>query len=244
MLEKLDRLDKIVVNQSDLEKVSKWYSYHYDDLRASEELNIPFEECVIEINPDALDRALKFEVPKEIIEEMESYGSVKIHFSLKNEDGLDFALYFKGDEQPILEFTVDESFSNTGRFNWKSPLKTMKDEFAQEQAKVYTLIAFELFAYISNVTENIIEKKISKSVKKKPKKKTGSKKPKQRQVRISVTRYEIDFERSESSQKYQRHTDAWTVRGHWRYYKKTGKKVWIKPYKKGQGEIDKKIYTV
>lgn len=40
-----------------------------------------------------------------------------------------------------------------------------------------------------------------------------------------------------------RHTDAWLVSGHWRTYK-SGKKVWIDSFTKGNGEISKKIYKV
>lgn len=40
-----------------------------------------------------------------------------------------------------------------------------------------------------------------------------------------------------------RHTESWTVRGHWRTIK-TGKEVWIKPHVKGIGEITTKIYKV
>jgi hypothetical protein len=40
-----------------------------------------------------------------------------------------------------------------------------------------------------------------------------------------------------------RHTDAWLVSGHWRTYK-SGKRVWIDSYTKGDGEISKKIYRV
>jgi hypothetical protein len=39
---------------------------------------------------------------------------------------------------------------------------------------------------------------------------------------------------------YQRHIQAWTVRGHYRHI--NGKKIWIEPHVKGKGEIEKRIY--
>lgn len=40
-----------------------------------------------------------------------------------------------------------------------------------------------------------------------------------------------------------RHTESWTVRGHWRITK-TGKEVWVKPHVKGNGDIKPKNYKI
>ena len=40
-----------------------------------------------------------------------------------------------------------------------------------------------------------------------------------------------------------RQTDAWSVSGHWRTYK-SGKKVWIDGYTKGEGNATRKVYKV
>lgn len=42
---------------------------------------------------------------------------------------------------------------------------------------------------------------------------------------------------------YDRHKDSWLVTGHWRHYK-SGKKVWINPYVKGEGELEQKKYKL
>ena len=42
---------------------------------------------------------------------------------------------------------------------------------------------------------------------------------------------------------YERHTEAWMVRGHIRHYK-SGKEVFIPSYKKGHGVINDKEYAV
>ncbi len=46
---------------------------------------------------------------------------------------------------------------------------------------------------------------------------------------------------SDSKREFIRHCEAWMVRGHYRHYK-SGKVVYINPYKKGHGEINDKIY--
>lgn len=40
---------------------------------------------------------------------------------------------------------------------------------------------------------------------------------------------------------YQRHIQKWSVRGHYRTTK-TGKKVWVAPHDKGQGELENRVY--
>jgi hypothetical protein len=50
---------------------------------------------------------------------------------------------------------------------------------------------------------------------------------------LTVRRYTIDSEMvSELPRKYERHTESWGVRGHYRTYK-SGKTVWVKGYTKG-----------
>lgn len=48
----------------------------------------------------------------------------------------------------------------------------------------------------------------------------------------------------ESARPYVRHTEAWDVRGHWRHYKKSGKTVWIAPFKKGKGKSADRMYKI
>lgn len=49
-----------------------------------------------------------------------------------------------------------------------------------------------------------------------------------------------------SSKKRQRFVEAWNVRGHYRHYKKSGKTVYIKPYRKGKadGKTETKTYEI
>ena len=62
---------------------------------------------------------------------------------------------------------------------------------------------------------------------------------------LTVRRYTIGEEiLSELPRKYERHTDGWGVRGHYRTYKSTGKTVWVRPYTKGKsdGRSDREYY--
>ena len=53
------------------------------------------------------------------------------------------------------------------------------------------------------------------------------------------------YEKAHSEVVYTRHVDSWTVSGHFRTYKKTGKKVWVAPYVKGDPSKKKgKTYII
>lgn len=55
-------------------------------------------------------------------------------------------------------------------------------------------------------------------------------------------KYQYVFEREET-RSYTRHTGTWDVRGHYRHYK-SGKVVFIKPFKKGVGKANDKKYAI
>lgn len=76
------------------------------------------------------------------------------------------------------------------------------------------------------------------------KKRSGSSKRSNRRM-LTVRKYTVGGEMlNELPRKYQRHTDSWGVRGHYRTYK-SGKTVWVKAYTKGDAEKrnDKEYYV-
>jgi hypothetical protein len=68
------------------------------------------------------------------------------------------------------------------------------------------------------------------------KRKNGSARKGGNRRMLTVRKYTIGSEvLSELPRKYERHTDSWGVRGHYRTYK-SGKTVWVKGYTKGDAE--------
>ena len=62
---------------------------------------------------------------------------------------------------------------------------------------------------------------------------------------LTVRKYTIDSETvNELPRKYERHTESWGVRGHYRTYK-SGKTVWVRPYTKGDLSVrnDKEYFV-
>lgn len=61
---------------------------------------------------------------------------------------------------------------------------------------------------------------------------------------LTVRKYTVGGEMlNELPRKYERHTDSWGVRGHYRTYK-SGKTVWVRPFVKGKnvGRSDREYY--
>jgi hypothetical protein len=98
-------------------------------------------------------------------------------------------------------------------------------------------VVIEIIEYMNKPNE--IKYKEKKIVKEKPKNKSNSKSNKNKVVRIKKTIYKIKGKKNSRSN-YQRHTDSWHVRGHYRHYRNDEgeivKKVWIPGYFKGNKE--------
>lgn len=85
---------------------------------------------------------------------------------------------------------------------------------------------------------------VQEKKKERHKKKGGSKKRTSVvKIRKKVIKINVPQEATiKDKKRYERKTESWTVSGHWRHMKKTGKKVWIPSYTKGSGEKSSKIY--
>jgi hypothetical protein len=60
---------------------------------------------------------------------------------------------------------------------------------------------------------------------------------------ITITNKIFEYTRKSGIREFIRHAESWGVRGHWRQYK-SGKRVWVTPYKKGVGEKEGKEYMI
>lgn len=72
------------------------------------------------------------------------------------------------------------------------------------------------------------------------KRKKGGSKNQEHPVKIgniTVTHY------GRRNNSYERKTESWVVRGHWRHYK-SGKSIFIQPFQKGDGNVKESVYKV
>lgn len=226
----IDKIDRIMLSIEDVDKINKWHEYHFDEIKGSD---LPLEECLLVIKG--------FYDPYQNRHDME----IGVHFKLeRSKFNLSFKIYDLSDNTMVLSYSLDDDWIESQRFNWTTSLENVKipEKVAQEQARFFTKVSLETFHYMVHVSENVIEIKEQKTIQKKAKKKSS--KTGLRYVKINVNKYVIDFKGGEPNRKNERHVLAWNVRGHWRHYK-SGKKVWIKPYPKGNKEdIESKIYKL
>lgn len=100
-----------------------------------------------------------------------------------------------------------------------------------------------LMLFAACYREEVERTRVVSRIEKPGKKRSGGKRSNKRM--LTVRKYTIGSEvLSELPRKYERHTDSWGVRGHYRTYK-SGKTVWVKGYTKGNAEKrnDKEYYV-
>lgn len=227
----LDKIDRIVVDIDQMTEISSWVQKQGFD-----SINIPMNEVLV-----ILENIYQFNTKKDI----------GLYFKLDEESGnINIRQYDMDDRVLLMSAIVDDDFFINGKVKVDSKYdEYFKGEYFQTLAMQSVLIVFDLFQYIVNREELVISKKethhYTKNTKSKKKKKNS---PSKRIIKSSIVRYEILKEEDSIKEKreYSRHVHAWTVRGHWRFYKKTGKKVWIDGYVKGNKdeEIQQKIYEI
>lgn len=106
-------------------------------------------------------------------------------------------------------------------------------------------IYFSLMAYMTFYKEvrEIVQKESRSFIAKVKKPRHG--KANKRVVRAHRIEYNIAFPKEVlEPREFQRHIESWTVRGHQRTYKKTGKTITVKAHIKGKGTISPKTYTL
>ncbi|MFS0905728.1 hypothetical protein AB3N02_22030 [Priestia aryabhattai] len=226
-----EKLDKIVLTEKEMQHILEWdrENHHRFD-----SITFPLSEGVIEV---------EHYLGAFMGHNFDMHVTTLNYFKI-NEEYIEFKQFDKTDMKELISFKLDETFGDDGQTKYRDlktniPRATEKDTKGQADMMVFSTLC--VFQYMTRVTHTVKEAKESKVIKKKQKSKKASGTNKNRVTRINTTRYTFDFERT-SSGNYERHTPAWTVRGHWREYKKTGKRVWVKPHVKGEGEVLPKVY--
>lgn len=168
-----------------------------------------------------------------------------IHFKI-DDDNISISNYDMSDMFKMVSANIGEKFFTDGEIDIKVGSNTFNklgDEYLNRLAKVTVLMVFDIFQYMTNKEENVIENKVKKTLKN-TKKSSKSGKKRSKYVKIHSKRYNFDVNAKNNVKKYERHTESWTVRGHWRYYKKSGKRIWIDGYVKGKGQVEGKVYKI
>ncbi len=230
-----EKLDKIIATEKDVIKIYEWNKQHKDSI---DFVGFPLNEGLFIVE-----------------QELNEYKGIKINEKLRqgtyfkiDENGLKIKLYDMKDLKEILSFEVDVVKSEVQYKNIESYLinRISKKEITHTmEATLSTL--FEVFAYMMNVESEVIEITESRNVVKKSSNK--KKKSKNKVVKVVSKKYifskENENQQEHEKRDYNRHSESWSVRGHWRFYKKTGKRVWVSPHVKGNSEnVEGKTYKI
>lgn len=213
-------LDKIVIPQRDgLGKVIEWSFEDIPKIRKFPTSGYPLQKGIIQIEPPRAE--LLFIVSDKVITiSLFYFGKIYLTFNWDTSSNpLDYNINILHIERP------DE-------WNENSVTKYIREACMTVQGLMF---------YMANFREEVRSERVRQIVKKKKKGKKGS----QQKVTyigkhyISVPKV-IPKTDNEEKRSYTRHTDSWTVRGFWRTYKKTGKRVWIEPDVRGPKRHERK----
>lgn len=107
-----------------------------------------------------------------------------------------------------------------------------------------TTIHASLMAYMAHYENHVTQRKET-SIKTKKGKQKGGKRSKDRVIKLGRKVFDVSVPPSMSTDKrpYERQAKSWGVTGHWRKYKKSGKRIWIETYTKGDKEAEKEPKT-
>lgn len=213
---KYDKYDRIVVDEKDFERISKWVHNNYE----TENGAFPLEKGILQINAqfNGLD-ATSFNV----FELHKNYINIEIYDS-KEDKLLEFEIRNINGE---LKYNLKDSFK------MKSPSLQAQADFRNNRMMTFTAKMFmQIMYFMANFIE---EKRVVREIK--PQYQPSNLlevKPKSTPVKRSIrtigrTTYRLTANREVLEKRpYERHTNAWTRRGHFRYLK-NGNRVWIEP---------------
>lgn len=221
------KLDKIVLNSEEFDSISQWVrSQKFNSI------DIPLNECFVILEG----------VENKILNTTINSG---LHFKITN-NNIIISQYDMNDMFRMFTAHLGDKFFTEGKIDIDLGVERFKllgEDYINNLVMISIAMVFDVFQYMTNKPQNITEKKVRK-VLKNTKKRSKSTKSRPKYVKIHSNKYIFDINANNSSKKYQRHAKSWSVRGHWRYYKKSGKRVWIDGYIKGDGEIEGKIYKI
>jgi hypothetical protein len=225
MMMNIDRLDKIILSESDLNKVLDWDKENHHKFTS---LEFPLNEGIL-----IAEYTLPFARGIKIKE--------GLYFKHSN-DEIYLATYDMSDMTKLLSLTIGEGF-NPNDMNVNVHYDKAPRHIAQKDMGMKVMVLMALFQYMNHHREVVEVKEDTRELIKKAK--HGKPSSKNRTTKITKLIYTINHSKlvSNDKRKYDRHTESWTQRGFWRHYK-SGKATWIEPQVKGSGKVQPKTYKM
>ncbi|MFJ7982312.1 hypothetical protein ACIQ1D_18800 [Lysinibacillus xylanilyticus] len=238
-------LDRILISDKQTVAIQK----KVDKFMKDEILLNDVMEAEMPLNPKgilvmrAIDLEKKLKLKNEIVN----------HFYFNIEKGIEIA---EIDTDGNMKYkVVFESLRGAYKvFVFDKKTRILESEIV-EVAKHIGNVVLDFFRYTKFVNylnqENMVVVRRAKANKKESKNKHNDKNKNDNSARnvVSVSKpkkvYDyIETTNEEEKRSYERKAESWGVAGHWREYKKSGKRVFVKAHKKGEGTTKGKDYTV
>lgn len=244
---RLKKADQVIINMDNLNRIHDWFEAFKEEVDVSKLVLFPFlEEGVF--------------VLKEIASSNKKKIDAYLHFQY-HEGEFDLSLFLKNGEEYIS--VCGYTFKETGVYSLFEEDEEIQievfhvgDKYEEETimenvtSTLANFAAYMLFVDWINKNSEYITKERKKIQVGHPTKKKKNKSKKKNKAIINnlktVYKLKTDDKIRESFEekikKYNERVISWTVRGHFRRYK-NGKVVWVKPHKKGKGELKEKEYS-
>ena len=219
--------------------------FAYNEVTKEQKFVFAFEKCAIPGScfPD--------EVAKKRLNEDEAYSFLAFNFPVfqspeNHETTIQAEILIRMNiveinGEPFLDYWIEPSLNDE--------LNTWLDERPDEALYKYATVLLGAFYYIQmrmlRDKERIVRfqtREIDRNIRETE---AAEKNPTPHKIKIGCIQYMyLPVEDPEkATRSYNRHAEAWNVRGHYRTYK-SGKRVFIRPYTKGKGRITQVEYVV
>lgn len=212
-------MDKIIVRtNADMQRVIDWA-----DRLVGAQIQIAFPEAEIEFQEEDIVLRFRDEGESVVWFEAEMAGRKVVEWRSNLDDGSIPELHVAGEGDKKVKMSMILAMDNT---------------VAKCVRKFRALMLFAAY-YREEVERTKVVERKNLGTKKRSSGKRGNRRM------LTVRKYTIGSEAlSELPRKYERHTDSWGVRGHYRTYK-SGRVVWVRPYTKGEkvGRSDREYYV-
>lgn len=185
-----------------------------------------------------LNKDLVREFVPSLTEGLITYQNYRQYFK---QDGktVTYRVWFGDEEVAIAVVKIVEGGYTVVDFNTSLTAKDI-NEVIQDMTTIHA----SLMAYMAHYKHHVSERRET-TLKTKKGKQKGGKKVKDRVIKIGRKVYDVDVPAPISTDKrpYERQAKRWDVTGHWRTYKKSGKRIWISTYTKGDNNAEKEPKT-
>lgn len=232
----VDALDRIIIREDDIKRIGEVIDIINNSPSLNEELTrleYPFSEKGIISYKSNLKNS----------------PTIDFYYSLKNEGAVELS-EIDGNGNILFRISLDVHLNPISVQRLKKN-EFVSDDYMTDVARrtVILLVDFMKYTQFMNYTKQKNPIIIKRAVVNGSSQNGSEKHTNDARSTVSVSKPKkvYDYEQAEregEKRSYERQAESWEVAGHWRHYKKSDKRVFVKGHKKGEGIKKGKDYTI